>query len=270
LRDFVLSIHYLSGEGIGTGVALQRMHQVIILNMGTAFGATDIHTGRARQGAATGQVWVNGKQEVPFMLENDGVTAMYAITLRAGMLPYFIGLPAVETNDLAVGAEHWKRRGVFDLCSQLAAQQNIRQGFDMIEAYLLRHLAQVDLTTFDRVRWLGDALTVTPVEALCRQLGVTRKRLRSDAIFAFGGSVKSLQGILRFNDTLAAIARDSRRPLSSLHDYYDQSHFISDFKARAQLTPMQYRRLCARFPHIRYTPNFMAMDRETFLQFLAE
>lgn len=270
LRDFVLSMHYLGGDGIGTGVALQRMHQVIILNMGGDFGATDIYSGRPRQDAHTGPVWVNGKQEIPFMLENRGVTSMYAVTLRAGILPYFAGMPAVETNELAVGAEHWKRRGFFELHARLLEQPDVREGFKMIEAYMLQQLERMDLSGVNRTRWLADAIPHTRVDDLCHALGVTRKRLRTDAIYAFGGSVKSLQGILRFNQTLAAISKDSQRLLSTLHDYYDQSHFISDFKARAHLTPLQYRRLCARYPQIRYTPNFMGLDRETFLQFLKE
>lgn len=270
LNDFVLSIHYLSGSGIGTGVALQRLHHVIILNLGTDFSATDIYTGAHRQEARTGTVWVNGKQDTPFMLENRGTTAMYAVTLQPGVLPYFAGLPASETNDLAVGAEHWKAKGLFDLRDRLMEEVSIYEGFLRIEAWLTKHLCRVNLTDLERVHWLGEALYNASVGDLCHTLGVTRKRLREEALYRFGGSVKSLQGIIRFNRTLAAIAWDSSRSLSALHDYYDQSHFIADFKARAQITPLQYRRLCARFPYIRDTPNFMAMPRETFLQFLAE
>lgn len=164
LRDYVLRIHYLSGDGIGTGVALQRMHQVIILNMGTDFGATDIHSGRPRQDAHTGPVWVNGKQEIPFMLENHGVTAMYAITLRAGMLPFFAGMPAVETNELAVGAEHWKRRGFFELHDRLLGEPDVREAFKMIEAYMLRELGRADISEAKRTHWLGEALTHKRVE----------------------------------------------------------------------------------------------------------
>lgn len=270
LKDFIVSIHYLSGSGIGTGVALQRLNQVIIFNLGTDFTATDIHTGLARQEARTGSVWVNGKQETPFMLGNAGVTAMYAVTLQVGMLPYFAGMPALETNELAVGVEHWKATGIKEVHGRLMEQQDIQQGFRYIEACLMAHLRGADLSNLDRVRWLGQALYRASVAEIGGTLGMSRKRLREEALYRFGGSIKGLQGIIRFNRTLASIAGDSTQPLSRLHDYYDQSHFISDFKARSQMTPLQYRRLCARFPYIRHTPNFMAMTRETFLQFLAE
>ena len=57
--------------------------------------------------------------------------------------------------------------------------------------------------------------------------------------------------------------------LSAIHPYFDQSHFIHDFKARTGITPLQYRRLCQHFPFIRHTPNFIALPQETFLQFIS-
>ena len=270
LKDFVVSIHYLSGSGIGTGVALQRLNQVIIFNLGTDFTATDIHTGLARQEAHTGSVWVNGKQETPFMLGNAGRTAMYAVTLRAGMLPYFVGLPASETNELAVGVEHWKTRHIQEVHGRLMEEADIQQGFRYIEDCLMAQLRGADLSNLARVQWLSQAMYGASVAEIGGALGASRKRLREEALYSFGGSIKGLQGIIRFNQTLAAIAGDGGQRLSRLHDYYDQSHFISDFKARSQMTPLQYRRLCARYPYIRHTPNFMAITRETFLQFLAE
>ena len=38
---------------------------------------------------------------------------------------------------------------------------------------------------------------------------------------------------------------------------------------RAGITPLQYRRLCQQFPAIRYTPNFLPLEQETFLQFIS-
>jgi hypothetical protein len=68
---------------------------------------------------------------------------------------------------------------------------------------------------------------------------------------------------------LEKIATSASGSLSSMHDYFDQSHFIHDFKDRTGITPLQYRRLCRQFPFISRTPNFLALSQETFLQFIA-
>ena len=331
LREFVDSIHFLSGKQMGTGVAFPRMHQVIIINLGTRFTSSDVYapattreTGSAVNSPTSihetgpsvtsptsiretgSSVWINGKQDAPFMLGNDGETAMYAIGLMLGMFPFFAALPALETNNGTIGAENWTSNDIFDLREQLLACPP-ETGFTLIEQHLLNLLRQQkDFSRLDRVKWLGRALYTYSVEQICTTLGYTRKRLRNEALHYFGGSVKNIQGIIRLNRTLQKIADDSVIPLSGLatlpkshaktlsslhdyfdqaglatppksnaktlsrlHDYFDQAHFIHDFKARTGITPLQYRRLCREFPYIARTPNFIALPRETFLQFIS-
>lgn len=282
LKEFVHSIHFIHGKESGTGVAFPRMHQVIIINLGGRFTSSDVYAPEAsavvRETSST--VWINGKQDDPFLLGNPGVTAMYAIGLKLGMLPYFANLPALETNNSTLGAEHWASYGIFELQEQLLACESVGSGFLLIENYLLNLLKGRDFCDLERVQWLGRAMNTQTVGDICRSLGMTRKRLSSEARHYFGGSVKNIQGIIRLNRTLATIAAattgiggaaagEGNGSLSSLHEYFDQSHFIHDFKARTGITPLQYRRLCRQWPSIAHTPNFIALPRETFLQFIS-
>lgn len=267
LKDFVASIVFMDTHG--TGVAFQRAYQVIIINVGSNFSTSAVYTSSPRKQEITDTVWINGKQDNMFMLENTGVMAMYAIGLKPGMLPYLANLPAMETNDLAVSAEHWTSREIFNLREQLLECGDVHQGFLLIEQYLTALLLKRDLPNLPKVKWLDTAIHTSSVNEICRALGVTRKKLRSDNQHYFGDSVKNIQGILRFNNTLSAIAHNSHQSLSAVHDYYDQAHFINDFKARAGITPLQYKKLCLQYPDIKYTPNFIPVARETFLQFIS-
>ena len=67
------------------------------------------------------------------MLGNSGVTAMYAVGLKLGMVPYFANLPAIETNNLALEAENWASYEVFELQEQLVACESVTSGFLLIE-----------------------------------------------------------------------------------------------------------------------------------------
>lgn len=269
LKEFVDSIAYISGDIMGNGVAFPRMHQVIIINLGSNFNSSDVYD-ISKQGFEVSEtVWINGKHDTPFMLGNKGSMAMYAIGLKLGMLPWFANLPTSETNDLAVGAENWTSREIFYLRQQLLECMDVNAGFLLIEKFLLNILRHRDLSDLEKIKWLGQSIHTNSVNDICRTLGVTRKRLRNEATHYFGSSVKSIQGVIRFNQTLARIANSPNSSLSSLHEYYDQSHFINDFKARAGITPLQYKRLCQQFPDIKYTPNFIPLKRETFLQFIS-
>jgi AraC-like DNA-binding protein len=267
LKDFVDSIIYMNGYG--NGVAFQRMYQTIIINLGTNFGVSDLYVAKSKTDELNETVWINGKQEIPFMLENKGSTEMYVVGIKPGMLPYFADLPAIETNESTLGAAHWTSTEIYNLREQLLECAGIQAGFRLIEKYFTNLLLSKDFTTLKKIKWLAHAINTNTVSEICQSLGSTRKQLRSEAQYFFGGSIKNIQGIIRFNNTLAEIAKNSHRSLSSLHNYYDQAHFINDFKARAGITPLQYKKLCQQYPVIKHTPNFLPLQKETFLQFIS-
>lgn len=274
LAEFVDIIHFIGGAQMGTGIAFPRMHQVIIINLGTRFSSADIYSLTAPVRETGSAVWINGKQDESFLLGNPGVTAMYAIGVKLGMLPFFASVPAIETSNQALGAEHWTTPEIFSLQQRLLTCPCVSEGFLLIERYLLDLLAtNKDFSSLDKIKWLGRAIYDYPVEEICRLLGMTRKRLRTEARQCFGGSIKNIQGIIRLNRTLRTIAtaatKNTDQSLSSLHEYFDQAHFIHDFRNRTGMTPLQYRRLCLQYPFIARTPNFIALPRETFLQFIS-
>lgn len=267
LKDFIEYITFMDTHG--TGVAFQRTNQVIIINMGSRFSTSDVYTKTAPGKETADTIWMNGKQEHTFMLENTGVMAMYAIGLKPGMLPWLASLPAIETNDQAVGAENWTAKEIYNLREQLLGCSDVWEGFSLIENYFTNLVIKQDFTHLAKVKWLAETMQTTSVQEICKTLGVTRKKLRADTQHYFGDSVKNIQGILRFNNTLSTIANNSNQSLTSVHEYYDQAHFINDFKVRSGITPLQYKKLCQQYPEIKYTPNFIPLQRETFLQFIA-
>jgi len=112
-----------------------------------------------------------------------------------------------------VGAENWAAGDILSLRERLLACPSVADGFALIESHLLTLLRQQrDLSQLDRIKWLGRALYTHSVNRICTTLGVTRKRLRNEALHYFGGSVKNVQGIIRLNRTLQKIAGDTAKP----------------------------------------------------------
>lgn len=267
LKNFVDSIVYLNG--IGTGISFQRMYQTIIINLETNFEVSQVYGKPSDRKLNTDTIWINGKQEIPMMIESRGSTKMFVIGLKTGMLPFIAKLPAFETNELAVGWENWSSREIVYLREQLLECADVHSGFLLIEKYFTGLIAGNNFPNLDKVLWLNNAIKKHSVNEICSILGTTRKTLRRDSQTFFGGSVKNIQGIIRFNNTLATIANNSEETLSLLHPYYDQSHFINDFKVRSGITPLKFKRLCQQYSQIKNSPNFIPLERETFLQFIA-
>ena len=180
LKEFVEAIVFFRGNG--TGAALQRMYQVIIFNMGDNFTVSELYAPRPARHEHTGAIWINGKQDVPLMIENHGTTAMYVVGVKPGMLPYLADLPACETNNLAVDAEHWTEKEIVNLHEQLLACPDIHSGFLRIEQYLTARLLKRDLYNIEKIKWLNSAIHTHRVNDICQTLGITRKKLRSETL----------------------------------------------------------------------------------------
>ncbi|MDJ1484119.1 hypothetical protein QNI16_26715 [Cytophagaceae bacterium YF14B1] len=266
LKEFVGSIVHLNG--LGTGIALQRVYQTIVINIGANFFNSDPYTTEPSKEHLPA-IWINGKHEHPFALENPGVISLYVIGIKPGMLPYFSRVPVVETNSQALCATYWAESDIFTLRERLLESTDVQTGFELIEAYFISRLEGKNFLLLPKIHYLSKAITNNTVAEICATMGCTRKKLRTDAIQYFGAPVKNMQGIIRFGQHLTAIASQPHQSLSSLHSFYDQAHFIKDFKVRTGMTPGQYRLLCQKYSQIRYNPNFIPLPKETFLQFIA-
>ncbi|SDF04924.1 helix-turn-helix domain-containing protein [Chitinophaga filiformis] len=266
LAKFVNAIIYL--EDYGSGLALQRVYQNIIINLGDNFWTSDPYT--YQKGTENkSPVWINGKHETPLMIENYGKVKFFVIAVKPGLLPYFISTAVSATNEKALSYQYWSSDNIISLRKRLLSHDNIQSCFAEIEDYFEAIISKHQHTIPSHITYLPTALKDYNVDEICKQLGFTRKKLWKEVNLYFGSSVKTMQGIIRFDKHLAEMANDNGKSLSAIHDFYDQPHFNNDFKRRTGLTPRQYKMLCQRYPDARHTPNFIPLTKETFLQFLA-
>jgi len=109
------------------------------------------------------------------------------------------------------------------LCTWLARRDRRERAFE----WAVRHLARHE----GRVR----------IEALARELGWSRRHLERRFRQRLGVGPKSLAGILRFHAVYKCLrgASGSYGRLIQAH-YYDQSHFLKDFRRYTGLTPRSY------------------------------
>lgn len=263
LRHFVNGIVYI--EGNGSGLALQRVYQNILINLGDNFFSGNPYNNATIENKSL--VWINGRQVAPFLLENPGVTRFYVIAVKPGMLSFFCTLPVSETNDKALSFDYWTTTDMLSLRLYLL-DQTPEKGFAAIEAHFTSIIAGINNPSlFEYIQGISNMLPHLTVDEICSKLQCTRKRLWTDVKKYFGASVKEMQGIIRFDQHLTAIANHADKPLSQIHNFYDQAHFINDFKQRTGMTPKNYKALCLAFPSARHNPNFIPLTRETFLQF---
>ncbi|WP_181369476.1 helix-turn-helix domain-containing protein [Flavobacterium album] len=115
-----------------------------------------------------------------------------------------------------------------------------------VEAFLLKRLESIAFDTHD-VEYYVDALLqnegTISIDKLADELSIGKRQLERKFIAAVGLSPKFLSRIIRFQNTLQLIEKKEFISFTNVaYDggFYDQAHFIKDFKEFTGLNPKQY------------------------------
>jgi AraC-like DNA-binding protein len=162
-----------------------------------------------------------------------------------GTLP-FMRVPAHETSDADIPLDTlWGRRRTARLRERLLESQGIDEKLDILEAALLERwnppglhpAVSFALTVFDR------APATTNIASVSETIGLSAKRFIERFKTEVGLTPKRYCRIRRFQRALTLVngGHQVDWPQVALDcGYFDQAHFINDFRSFAGLTPTGY------------------------------
>lgn len=135
-------------------------------------------------------------------------------------------------------------QGVGNLCDAIAEQECFSARVALFEQHLLPKLLSSDQSSLLLDYCLRKIYTSkgnVTVEQLAEEIGVSTRYLRKKFVDTLGLSPKQYSRITRFQNTLSSLLTQKRGSgiIAIEHGYYDQAHFIKDFKYFTMFTPMQ-------------------------------
>lgn len=190
--------------------------------------------------------FVIGQLTRPYTVEPLGETGTFFVCFHPnGFLP-FATLPIKDMENTAVPlkrlfGKEGKRIGL----SILNANAN-GERIKRIEAFLLERLAEtatVDYVLESTVETILSANGQLSIDELSRQNNTNRRQLARKFSSSIGLSPKQLSKIIRLQTTLKILLNKDVNSLTDLayeNEYYDQAHFIKDFKEFTGLTPKEF------------------------------
>ncbi len=170
-----------------------------------------------------------------------GAVGLVSVRFQPWGAYHFFSLPVSELADLQIAAEHLWGGAVRELEEQLVEASGDQERVALVESFLLARLRthrKKDIEPLVRAVWQsGGQLGIV---RLCRQLGVGERWLERTFADALGTTPKGFSRLSRFLHACNLLRRCSEPTLTRVAlacGYYDQSHFIADFKAFSGLTP---------------------------------
>jgi AraC-like DNA-binding protein len=193
--------------------------------------------------------WVSGVRTRPITIPSGDGSRMLVVAFKKGKAFPFYPFPMSELTDIVTDADLVFGRKFRDLREQLLAARSIERMFELVENFLVRQAGDAiceDVST----RCIDHALlsiiyepTLRRLHRLSEEIGYSQKHFIDLFRGQVGISPKQYLKIMRFQKAISAIENSVSIQWSQIareSGYFDQAHFINDFKHFSGFTPSEY------------------------------
>lgn len=190
--------------------------------------------------------FIHGQLHSFMDVQANGKIGLFSIRFMPQGLHSFLKMSADDLTDHAVPVQEiWGNDGLL-LEEKIMEAKSTRQRIQIVEDFLLRHLI-VRRSGNDEinycVRTILNSTELIAIEKLSSEVNMGRRHLERKFIDAVGLSPKLFARISRFQSVLNLIEKNKTSSLTTIAyatGFYDQSHFIKDFKEFTGLNPKHY------------------------------
>jgi AraC-like DNA-binding protein len=159
---------------------------------------------------------------------------------------HFFSLPIKDFLDKTIDASLLWGDEPEALIHEIKTKQTIEERFKVAEGFLLEKLKQFqrkEENTDNAIKLIRKTKGELSIEDICAATGIPKKQLERKFVAAVGVTPKLFSRITRFLFICQHLEEQKHKTLTQLtHDcgFYDQAHFIKEFKAFSGFTPKAF------------------------------
>jgi len=191
-------------------------------------------------------VWASGVRTEFISIPSGKHAAMFVVYFKKGMAYPFFPLPMNEMADRVVDADLLWRSEFAHLREHLLEVGEISLKFEVAESFLLRHF-QSGFTLNPAVEYALAEIIRRPdqinLARMNQNIGYSQKHFISMFKRQVGIAPKAYLKIIRFQKAISEIEERKQVNWTAISQdcgFYDQAHFINDFKFFSGFTPEEY------------------------------
>ena len=194
-------------------------------------------------------VWASGVRTEPITIPSGNGATMMVISFKKGMAAPFFPFPMEEISDSVVDADLVWGNGFGELRERLLEEKDVNRRFGLVEDFLLDMFAS-KLDVNPCVEFAVNEMTGNPdrisIARMNEKIGYSQKHFTKMFRRSIGVAPKSYLKIMRFQKAIRTIDLSDTIEWDMVAQdcgFYDQAHFINDFKHFSGFTPEQYSRI---------------------------
>ncbi len=204
------------------------------------------HYNEKGEGISLPRCFVIGQLTGPYDVEPTGETGTFFVCFHPnGFLP-FATFPIKEMENTAVPLEKLFGKEGQEIELAILNTNITSERINLIESFLFKRLEDskiIDKIVKSTVETILTANGQLSVDILSKQNNINRRQLSRKFLSDIGLSPKQLSKTVRLQATLKVLLTENITSLTSLayeNEYYDQAHFIKEFKEFTGLTPKEF------------------------------
>ena len=210
------------------------------------YGETYKHHSQSGEITILPKCFLIGQLTKPYVIEPIGITGSFVVQFKPnGFLP-FTTIPIREMENTAIPLDKLFGENGKKLSEQILNANSTSERIQIIEIFLLGELS--NKRTFDSivkstVETIFNANGKFSVNEFSKSKNINRRQLSRKFSSTIGLSPKQLAKTIRIQTTLKALLNEEHTRLTDLayeNEYFDQAHFIKDFKEFTGLTPKEF------------------------------
>lgn len=190
--------------------------------------------------------FVIGQLTRPLEIEPTGKTGIFAARFHPdGFLP-FASIPVKEMENTAFPLSELFGKDGQEIEQIIINAESTSERIKHIETFLAKHLSSnntAERMVKSTVETILTANGQLSIDQLSKQINLNRRQLERKFSAVIGLSPKQLSKIIRLQATLKILLNGQFNRLTHLayeNEYYDQAHFIKDFKEFTGCTPKEF------------------------------
>ena len=190
-----------------------------------------------------------GQQIRPYAIRLPGQNRVLGIRFFPHTFRFFSRIPLGYLTNEVLDASLAFGTYFPEVARRVVDAERVETAIHVLEAYFSHQVAGRRPSAQERlagfaVRQLLQPGSANSLDGLTRQAGVSHRYLQQTFEEHVGIPPKLLQKILRFQRTFQHLADDKKSltEVAYMSGYFDQSHFIRDFRRFAGVSPSAYRR----------------------------
>ena len=187
-----------------------------------------------------------GQLTKPYVIEPVGVTGSFVVQFKPnGFLP-FTSIPIKEMENTAVPLDILFGEDGIELGNQILNANSTSERIQIIEVFLFKLIANrknIDNIVKLTIETIFNANGQFSVTEFSKTNNINRRQLTRKFSSIIGLSPKQLAKTIRVQTTLKVLLNEEITSLTDLayeNEYFDQAHFIKEFKEFTGLTPKEF------------------------------